>query len=53
MNLAYVEMRLILVKMLYHFDLKVQEERTGDWTDQKVFLLWEKRPLWISLLPRA
>lgn len=47
-NLAYAEMRLILAKVLYHFDLEL-DERTGDWTNQKVFGLWEKPPLWMNV----
>jgi cytochrome P450 len=47
-NLAYAEMRLILAKILYNFDLEL-DEKTGDWTDQKVFILWEKHPLLVKL----
>jgi averantin hydroxylase len=49
-NLAYAEMRLILSKVLYSFDLELDEERTGDWTGvQKTFILWEKGPLWVNI----
>ncbi|KAF2843993.1 cytochrome P450 [Plenodomus tracheiphilus IPT5] len=50
-NLAYSELRLILTKMLFHFDFEfVQEDKT--WmSDQLVFGLWEKPPLNVKLTP--
>jgi averantin hydroxylase len=50
-NLANVEMRLILTRVLFNFDLELDEARTGNWLDQKAFALWEKRPLWVKLRP--
>lgn len=50
-NLANVEMRLILTRVLFNFDLELDEGRTGDWLDQKAFALWEKPPLWVKLRP--
>jgi cytochrome P450 len=47
-NLAYAEMRLIMAKFLYNFDLEL-DATTGDWADQKVFVLWEKHPLLVKL----
>lgn len=49
-NLAYAEMRLILAKIIYNFDLEL-DEKTGDWLAQKTFVLWEKPPLWVKLTP--
>ncbi|KAL2218231.1 benzoate 4-monooxygenase cytochrome P450 [Thermoascus aurantiacus ATCC 26904] len=49
-NLAYAEMRLILAKVLWHFDLALQPE-SADWTNQKVYILWEKHPLTVKLTP--
>jgi cytochrome P450 len=48
-NLAYAEMRLILAKVLFAFDLElVDKER--DWTgEQKCFTLWEKQALEVRL----
>lgn len=49
-NLAYAEMRLILAKVLFHFDLKLVDEQ-DDWMDgQKVFTLWEKPALMVKVL---
>lgn len=47
-NLAYAEMRLILAKFLFNFDIEL-DKQTGDWTNQKSYILWEKHPLWVKL----
>lgn len=41
-------MRLILAKMLYSFDMELAPE-SKDWLDQKVFLVWEKKPLFVKI----
>ncbi|KAF2463993.1 cytochrome P450 ClCP1 [Lindgomyces ingoldianus] len=49
-NLAYAEMRLILAKVCFNFDLELDESRSANWIgDQKVFALWEKHPLYVRL----
>ncbi|KAL1967665.1 hypothetical protein VTN77DRAFT_2922 [Rasamsonia byssochlamydoides] len=50
-NLANHEMRLVLAKVLWHFDLSLCEE-CADWTDQKVYMVWEKKPLMVRLKAR-
>ncbi|KAJ5547095.1 hypothetical protein N7494_004680 [Penicillium frequentans] len=50
-NLAYCEIRLILCKLLYHFDLTLCPE-SADWMDQKVYFLWDKPRLMVTLQPR-
>ncbi|OCK76205.1 toxin biosynthesis cytochrome P450 monooxygenase [Lepidopterella palustris CBS 459.81] len=50
-NLAWAEMRLILAKLLWNFDIEVCEE-SRDWITQKTFILWEKPPLVLQLTPR-
>ncbi|KAK5120491.1 hypothetical protein LTR85_006146 [Meristemomyces frigidus] len=49
-NLAWHEMRLLLATIVLHFDLQLCEESL-DWTDQRVYTLWEKKPLWCTLTP--
>ncbi|GKT65448.1 cytochrome P450 [Colletotrichum tofieldiae] len=50
-NLAYVEMRLILTRVLWNFDMKIADDST-DWAPkQKIYLLWEKGPLNAYLTP--
>ncbi|KAI3400197.1 hypothetical protein diail_4082 [Diaporthe ilicicola] len=52
-NLAYIEMRIILARVLWNFDLKLADE-SKDWLSrQKIYLLWEKGPLNVYLTPRA
>ncbi|EMR70067.1 putative cytochrome p450 monooxygenase protein [Eutypa lata UCREL1] len=50
-NLAYVEMRLILARVLWNFDMTIADE-SKDWVSkQKIFNLWEKGPLLAYLTP--
>lgn len=44
-------MRLILAKVLWHFDLSMGPENDG-WLDQKCFALWEKHPLMLKAIAR-
>ena len=41
-------MRLILAKMMWHFDMSLCPE-SENWNRQKVFLMWEKRPLMVKM----
>lgn len=51
-NLARAEIRLIIAKLLWHFDLKLEKEsKDGNWFDQKIWGVWFKNPLWVSLSP--
>ncbi|KAJ5668353.1 uncharacterized protein N7477_006923 [Penicillium maclennaniae] len=51
-NLAYVEMRIILARMVFNFDMEL-DQPSDEWTDQQCFLLWEKKPLMVRLTPRT
>ncbi|KAK2768202.1 hypothetical protein FQN54_000054 [Arachnomyces sp. PD_36] len=44
MNLAYSEMRLILARMLWNFDLELCEE-SEKWNEQLSYIVWDRRPL--------
>ncbi|OQU98959.1 hypothetical protein CLAIMM_04668 [Cladophialophora immunda] len=51
-NLAYMEMRMIMTKIVWNFDLELYDHTPGGWVHaQKVYTLWEKPPLWICLRP--
>ena len=50
-NLAYMEMRLVLARLLWNFDVELCEE-SSQWMEQKVFFLWEKSPLMVKLTKR-
>ncbi|KAF3000541.1 hypothetical protein E8E14_000671 [Neopestalotiopsis sp. 37M] len=47
-NLAYHEMRLILAKVLWHFDLELCSQ-SQDWSNQKSYILWDKPPLLVKI----
>jgi len=49
-------MRLILARILWRFDLQLDNALMGhrDWIkEQGVWVLWDKAPLWVRLVPRA
>ncbi|KAI0099754.1 averantin oxidoreductase [Nemania sp. FL0031] len=50
-NLAYAEMKLVVARIVWHFDIENATE--GDWMDQRVYMVWEKSPLFIKLRPVA
>jgi len=49
-NLAYAEMRLILARIIWNFDLKLADDN-HNWTDQHIYTFWEKGPLNVVLTP--
>ncbi|KAH8820182.1 cytochrome P450 [Xylogone sp. PMI_703] len=49
-NLAYSEMRLILARTIYNFDMRL-DESSVNWVKQKNFLMWQKGPLRVHLTP--
>ncbi|KAJ1323271.1 aspirochlorine biosynthesis cytochrome P450 monooxygenase [Microdochium nivale] len=50
-NLAYVEMRLIMARLLYSFDLELMPQSLLWADDQNVFLLWDKGDIMVKLKP--
>ena len=52
-NLAYHEMRLILAKVLWNFDLKLGSQSEGWAENQRTFALWEKPPLMAEIRSRG
>ncbi|KAK9413548.1 putative Cytochrome P450 [Seiridium unicorne] len=50
-NLAYAEMRLILAKIIYNFDMKLADESRGWLETQKLYVIWDKPPLDVYLTP--
>ncbi|KAH8897600.1 cytochrome P450, partial [Thozetella sp. PMI_491] len=50
-NLAYAEMRLILAKIVFNFNLHLADD-VGEWVaEQKIYTLWDKPPLGVHLTP--
>lgn len=49
-NLAYAEIKIIMARLVWQFDIENATE--GDWIGtQKVFMVWKKAPLWVKLHP--
>ena len=49
-NLAKAEMRLILAKLVWHFDMELVD-KDEDWVSkQHVYGLWDKEPLMVKLV---
>ncbi|KAL2062542.1 hypothetical protein VTL71DRAFT_6808 [Oculimacula yallundae] len=49
--LAYAELRLLLASLVLNFDMEMVEE-DGDWLEKcRVFIGWEKLPLYFNLTP--
>lgn len=49
-SLAYAEMRLILARVVFNFDMRIADE-SRNWIDQRVYNLWKKGPLSVYLTP--
>ncbi|EFQ85302.1 hypothetical protein P3342_009332 [Pyrenophora teres f. teres] len=47
-NLAYLTLRSVLARLLWHFEFELCEESQG-WDNQKSFILWDKPPLWLKM----
>ncbi|KAK2052229.1 cytochrome P450 [Colletotrichum caudatum] len=52
MNLAYAEMRVMLARVVWAFDLRLAEASRGWMDDQRCYILWRKAPLMVHLTPR-
>ena len=52
-SLAWAEMNLILAKVIWAFDMELGKGTKEDWSDQRVWLLHEKAPLYVKISPRA
>jgi hypothetical protein len=51
-SLAYAEMRTILSKLIWHFDITL-DPRTTDWDNARSYIVWENKPLWVRLTPTS
>ncbi|CAN8095797.1 unnamed protein product [Discula destructiva] len=52
-NLAYAEMRLILARLLWNFDIELADVNEKWIAKQKIYNIWEKVPLRVHLTPRS
>jgi len=46
--MAWHAMRLLMAKMLWHYDIEFCD-KTTDFLDTNVYLSWEKKPLIVKL----
>ncbi|KPM36017.1 Isotrichodermin C-15 hydroxylase [Neonectria ditissima] len=52
-NLAYAEMRLILAKIIWNFDMRI-DPNSKDWLQRnEAYFLWQKPELFVFLSPRS
>lgn len=51
-SLAYAELRVILTKLLWKFDLELASESQNWLEEQNQYLLWERGPLKVKLCRR-
>ncbi|KAJ5124310.1 Cytochrome P450 [Penicillium bovifimosum] len=49
-NLAYAEMRLILARMVWNFDMELSDD-SKEWRKQPSFVVWDKGSLNVTLTP--
>lgn len=52
-NLAWAELRLVLAKLAWSFDIEAIEGKKVKWEDMKTYLLVEKRPVEVRLKARV
>jgi cytochrome P450 len=50
-SLAYAEMRLILAKLVFNFDMSLADDSRGWLRDQKAYTVWDKPALNIHMKP--
>ncbi|KXJ88135.1 averantin oxidoreductase [Microdochium bolleyi] len=51
-NLAYAEMKIVLARLLWEFDVEYCGPKGDDWLDQPIYVVWQKKPLMVKLHPR-
>ncbi|KAH8744430.1 cytochrome P450 monooxygenase [Diaporthe sp. PMI_573] len=52
MNLATTEIRIILARIVWNFEMRLAEDSKSWGEDQTAYVLWEKPPLNVHLTPR-
>ncbi|KAF0318388.1 trichothecene c-15 hydroxylase [Colletotrichum asianum] len=52
-NLANAEMRLILARLIWNFDIRATEDIQKWYDESEVYILWQKGPVNVFLSPRA
>lgn len=52
-SMAYAEMRMVIAKVLFNFDLELADKSEDWWRTQNTFFVWQKKPLMVKLTPRT
>lgn len=51
-NLAYLELRIILAKVVLAYDMELESKHLGNWNDEcKIYLLWKRPDLLVRYVP--
>lgn len=50
-SLAYLEMRIVLARLLWNFNLEKLAPSCEDWANQEIYLFWNKSELLVQLKP--
>lgn len=48
-SLAYAEMRLIISRLLYAFDMSLADDKKEWISSQRAYFVWDKQPLMVNL----
>lgn len=51
MNMAWHEMRLLLAKLLYSFEIR--SDVGPEWLEQNVYVIWDRKPLVCQVSPAS
>lgn len=52
-SLAYAEMRIILAKLVWKFDFKLSKQSRDWYSHSRVYMAWQKEPLYVHLMQRT
>ncbi|OLN85229.1 putative sterigmatocystin biosynthesis P450 monooxygenase stcF-like protein 1 [Colletotrichum chlorophyti] len=52
-SMAYAELRIVLTKLLWNFDIELMDESKGWTSKQKIYLIWQKVPLMVRCHSRS
>lgn len=51
---AYLEIRVVLAKLVYAYDMELEAEAEADWIrNSRMHFLWKKAPLRVRFIPRG
>ncbi|TEY35963.1 hypothetical protein BOTCAL_0570g00020 [Botryotinia calthae] len=51
-SFGLLEVKLIIARLLWEFKIE-KEPQEWEWDEQRAYLLWEKRPLFVKMVPKT